>query len=444
MKKRPPKLQTILPEDLDFFILPLNEGSLEITKAIVDRFYQPLPIGSRAYSGTSVTYLSFENEVATATVSMSNESPHKLYLHVELWELHVACECRMKGTDGVCKHAYFGLHELMWRDGRYNLTGIYWPGITGVIKGENRFLSVKPSHSHITVSPRDEYGGIYRAGLGFAGAQSLTFDKPGVVNPQTLPIALDVFGYTIVYSKGYYIGGHLPFLMPFTGRLYKNGQGMSYYHQFVSRETSAALSLTDEQKTLNVMCYDMQAVVLSIGPLPEARHWDSWQHAVPDLLGYWRKAIAMLANQPLLYATVSHGLKEWGVKPKKHRTAPCKVSSDKISISFVLHEHEEYYALEPVIKAGGQEIQMRYNKYPLFVVDAPRNHFCLVSSQQEENLLNWLQDQHWRLTIIRPHLDDFHERFLSKLMVCYPVVYMPLKSRKKVAYNLTRVLQYGN
>lgn len=433
MKKRI-KTINILSPDIFFYTIPLENSELILKKEVLNKHYEPLPKGRNAHMGIHESYVSYANEIFKIAVYLVNVEVKHIYLHINIDEIQVACECGMPGGK-LCAHAYFGLHRILWYREEISLKTYYWPGITAEEKGKNKFLDIKLGDYHILIEPKKEYGAIYRTGLGFDGADKLKLEKQED-NPAALTAGSRlVLGYALVYDSLFYASAHLPFLLPFIAETNKKGDQIAYYKNYLHRDQSAPIKLTHDQIILNEMCFDMYDIAVGVGRLPDSRRFEQWQDVIPTMIDLWRKVIPKLQYQTYVKSTLSFGYKNWTKRPRKLDTRNCRIQADNLLITFLLKEHEDHYTLELVTKLRYGTLSSKHRKVPLFIHDQGIDWFYLVTSQQDDKLLNWLDESSNKLTILKTHFAEFQITFLNQLSKIYQVIFKHKESRKLTTYD---------
>lgn len=428
------QIMNITPETY-FYEIPLENDELILTKSVLFRHYQRLADDKRYTDRASVRSASFEKDVYKLIVDLPKDKNHHLYVHIERFQLFVACDCGMP-EHALCKHAYYGLFYLMhYKD--MSLKPYYWPGLQQEVKEGYKYLDVNAYGHHVDITPKKEYGNLYKTGLGFSSDDVLTFSEK-----KSDAITLgnkDILGYAIVYTSSGRRSSHYTFLSPFIGKTSKDGKSIVAYHQYLRREKHFAhsVSMSNEQIMLNERCFDMFAISKSAFKSDSDLKNLNWSEVISPLLSLWQKVMPKLLQEKNLVACFNfYGLKYWQDKPKKIDMHPCKLSPHKIHISFILKQRKEDYTLVPTIRVNNATLT-DFDKISLFMVDKNDHSFYLVNSVQDEVLLNWLKLFGYRLTILKHDIDDFKERFLNQISECYDVEYQLFGSKLKTAYKLT-------
>ncbi|GAA4329149.1 hypothetical protein GCM10023149_33620 [Mucilaginibacter gynuensis] len=419
-----PTLPTILPPDTFFFKIPLENDRLLLGKEVVDKYYEPLPRDYRSLHRIKYDYVHFANDILTVKLELFKEKALNIYLHVEPEELHVACDCGMPG-EKLCAHAFFGLHKLMWRYDETDLNHYYWPGIIGKGKNKERFVKITQSTFQLDIRPRKEYGLVYKPGFGFPELHDLNLEKPQetVIDTTKNNGSTQVMGFALQFNSRQHPTSHLPFLVPYIATMNKKGDQVAYYHNYLRRDKPKPhhIKQTNNQIMLQEFCYDQWETARSTGHPDREGHAAAWKKASVVMFNLWRKIIPKLQQETWFHSIYSYGFKNWQDKPRKYMMQPCQVSAGGVAVSFLLSDKNDHYLLEPVCRINGKEMGLAYRKTPLFIVHAVTNHYYLVGSLQEDELLNWFADHGNRVTILKEHFDDFRERFLNSLAECYPV-----------------------
>src|ERR1700753_2565991 len=147
------KLKSIIPADLYFYSIPLDNSRMELSRGLLDKHYHEPPKSAQWRGLIRSKYINFENDVVAVLVELPNERPYQIYLHVSPAELHLGCECRMPGGK-LCRHAYYGVGHLLKYDGKFDLKEFYWPGLNDQ-KKINKFLKIRSAGSYMTIAPRE-------------------------------------------------------------------------------------------------------------------------------------------------------------------------------------------------------------------------------------------------------------------------------------------------
>ncbi|OCX54194.1 hypothetical protein BEL04_08000 [Mucilaginibacter sp. PPCGB 2223] len=424
----------ITPETF-FYEIPLENDEMILKKSVLFSHYHP-PAEDKRYSDrASVRTASFERDIYKLLVDLHKEKKHHLYVHIERSHLFIACECGMP-EHALCKHAYYGLFYLMhYKD--MSLKPYYWPELQQEIDGGYKYIDVHAYDHHVDITPKIKYGNLYKIGLGFSSDDVLTFDNK---KSDTIPVGnKEILGYAIVYTSAGRRSSHYTFLSPFVAKTSKDGKSIVSYYRYLRRDRHFvhSVDMSNEQIMLNERCFDMFEISKSAFKSDSNLKNLNWSEVIFPLLSLWQKAMPKLLQQENIVACHNFfGLRYWQDKPKKADMHKCKLSRDKICISFLLRERKEDYTLLPTIKVNNERLT-DFDKISLFVIDKNSYSFYLVNSVQDEVLLNWLKLFGYKLTILKDHINDFKERFLNQISECYDVQFQSFGSKLKREYNPT-------
>ncbi len=403
------------------------------------KHYQGLNVNQRTLRVTVPT-VNYDNNIFRLSVESVNDKPHYVFVQIERHKIQVACDCGMPDNT-LCQHAYGGIFDLMHHKDMY-LEDYYWPGLGQKHNKELKYLYVDAEGHHVNIYPRPAYGNIFKDGWGFSLDHYHQFDV-GMLN-ETNKDATNklVVGYNVIYTELGLWFSQLPMLMPFVGKTAKHSDHIVACGQYLRKGKAITedVVLTENQNALNQISHEMHTLVKSIGRQDNDANIVKWVNAVPILIKLWQKAIPKLFYEPHVYSSQGEGHLTWNNKPVKSNMSNWHVSSEPFLITFNLKGHKDHFILEPAIKSPAKHIS-HYRKVPLFLIDAENHTFYLVQSAQDEALLNWLRISGNKLTVLKEHFSDFHNRFLNKLSECYTVIYQPFSSTKKVAYSLNEIIQ---
>ena len=101
----------ILPPNTYFFSIPFENSDMRLTNTLLEKYYENVPKGHRAYMGVKREFISYEIDMITMSVLLPGDTLHYVYLHVEPMELFIGCTCGMP-SEKLCKHGYFALHWM--------------------------------------------------------------------------------------------------------------------------------------------------------------------------------------------------------------------------------------------------------------------------------------------------------------------------------------------
>jgi len=435
--KKPTNVQEVIPGYTFFYVLPLEQKFTLLRQTLDDHFGE-VPLGYRRMMGTYARHISFEREMAKLRVHIKNDpKDYFIIFHVSPSELEVSCDCGMPGRK-LCMHAYLGLRYLIGHhDESVDLKQFYWPGISSIEKGKEKYLEVTIKEYYISIKPQKEFGSIYRPEAGFEhfALPQLERENGNRVDAAHFKDAKrNVIGYCII-SRGRQYRSALPVLVPFWGTTDKVGDRIVSFKQFlIHYQLPDSITLTPVQVELNAICkqmWDMEAPVEEVRQTTQQR-----QERKKEILALWQKAMAFrLGAEEFLYVNfrMLSSIKKY--KPTKSCMINCVLVNAQVTLNFLLTEHQNHFVLEAMVTdQQGKELVLTNQTPRFFVSQRSGYNYYLLSSVLDNDLLEQLQESDNRLTILRQHFAGFEEKYLMPISERYPVAFKSLKSRKKVLY----------
>jgi hypothetical protein len=425
------KFGTVLPPDTFFYTIPFEQPGQRFTRELLAKHY-PVPTGRRAHMGIHTEYKAFKNGIVSVEVKAPDNSENMLFLHVGLTELDVACTCGM--PDGkLCYHAYMGLHSLAWS--RYlELDRFYWPGLTADDNVKDKFLTTEVTKNWIAVKPKDKYGNIFKAAIGFWGDNHPSIENPAKIE-NTVTGGQEFIAYCLAYNVGNRSNLHLPVLIPCLGLTSKNNQQIVSFKQFGRADKPIPnITYTANQELLNDIGFRQYGIAKVYDGLAEKEKKNELPKLKEDLLSLWEQAISLLLKEKYVYGYYTYWLRYLKDKPRKADIRDCKFSLERPVLSFVLKFHQDHFSLTALASVNGNTLKFNHKPH-LFVFDETTELWYLMPTVQDDDLLMWMLSYNNRLTILKEHFTEFQNMFLEKLSLCYTVLFTDPTSKKAVPYS---------
>jgi hypothetical protein len=422
----------LIAADTFFYTIPLEQNTQRLTRAILEKHF-PSPKSRKAYMGNRVEYKSYKNGIVTAEVSLNDQSQNMLYLHVGLEELHIACACGMP-EEKLCYHAYMGLYSMTWR-GYLDLGMYYWPGYESDDKIKDKFLHIEISKDRIFVEPKLRYGNIFKPDIGFEDNKHLLLHEP-IARPETIKTSnRQVIAYCLGYSFAGYYSSQLPVLMTCLGLTGKDDKKVVSFRHFIRKDKPANnIDYTSNQQLLNEISARQCALAQSYDELPRNERELEISKIKRAMLDLWQQALPLLVNEKYTYWYYTYWLRYQRAKPRKADMHICNYATDPPVLSFLLKFHQDHFSFIAVVSVNRKALKFEYKPH-FFVFDENTDLCYLMASVQDDDLLMWVLSNNKRLTILKEHFAEFHQKFLDRLSSCYTVLFMDHKSKKTVPYN---------
>ncbi|HEY6082979.1 MAG TPA: hypothetical protein VIU45_05940 [Chitinophagaceae bacterium] len=360
--------------------------------------------------------------VQDARLTLMNTSrnvSHELNIRIAPDKLHVSCDCGLP-AETLCVHAYNALLQIIWFGGTHYFKQYRPRGRAEMAAAHGQYFEKKTGDAGIKIIPKKELGSIYYLTGKLEGAVITEILKlPGVAPAPCQPASRTALTYILV--KGLYQAGCPPFLLPCLGKLNTAGTYAMGFHHFVSgTEKEYDPYLTEEQRTLNGICYEMAK---QAEKLPESIEECMITPAGPGSLAIlfqlWKKAIPLLQQQEFLYKYYLSRKRELRGKPRKRGAWKIKISHNKPGLRFRLTDKGPFYLLEIEVWLEGA----RLNGYEFttgFFIEKFQDMY-LFSSLRDAAVAEWMEKHGGRITIFKEHFSAFEQDFLQPLREYYPV-----------------------
>jgi hypothetical protein len=444
-KKKLSKSKQVAYNDMFFYAIPLENNKLLLHKSVLNKHfpaYKKLPIEK---NGMHFIFTEYRDGIFTLVMQQNDIHFEQIYFGVEKETVYIACDCGMPGAV-LCEHAYKGLTNISYGQ-HCKLERYYWPGFEPDADGLSKYLDIDISRLDAYISPRTDFGNLFRRGLGFKDQSIIIFDYKLPEPAKRKEGAHQVLGYQLLYNRYSFYRNHLPFLLPFIGTTTKSGDDIGYYDYYLIKEKQSnhGSKLSNDQIILNEISNAMFEIATSVEHNKvKAEYSAETKEYMPLMLDLWRKAIPKLRFEQYFKSIYSHSSSCYRDRPRKTDAKPTRITMDDLDISFILSDQGEYYQLKPVIKTDGRDISGHYYKVSLFVIEpiTPTNfHFHLIGNLQDEYLLNWLSEEYNKLTILKQDFESFQNGFLRQLGECYQIFYIPYKGKNIRPYNSKSINQ---
>lgn len=427
MAKNKIKLATILPPDTFFYAIPFEQSGQRLTREILTEHF-PVPKGRKAHWGIHTEYKGFKNGLVSVEVKAPDNSLNMLFLHVGLTELEVACTCGMPEAK-LCYHAYMGLHSIATEFDRF-----YWPGFTEDEHTKNKFLITEVTKNWISVKPKAKYGNIFKSNLGFKHDNELSI-KDSAKAEIVVSGGQEAIAYCLAYNVGSRSNLILPIIIPCLGTTSKNNKEVLSFKQFGRADKPIAnISYTPNQEMLNAISNRQHTIAKAYDDLAHEEKKRELANLKANMLALWEQAIPLLLNEKYNYGYYTYWLKYLRDKPRKADIRDCRYSLERPVLSFALKYHQDHFSLAAVLSIDGNPLKFDYKPH-LFVFEETTELCYLMASVQDDNLLMWLLANNNRLTILKEHFNEFHERLLAMVSAYYTVLFTDPKSKKIVPYS---------
>jgi hypothetical protein len=424
---------TVIPADTFFYAIPLTEGQLHLTRAMLDQHYL-LPKGRKIYYGNQVEYISYQHGIITVEAKLSGKFVETLYVHAEPDTLHIACSCGMPDKT-MCIHAYIGLYNMAWTN-TLNLKEFYWPGYDTNEQLQRKYLDVLVSKRFIHVEPQPQFGNLFRPVVGFKGSNMFSSSTSKTPKTDLLQGNRQVVAFCIGYGRMDSLLCQLPVLIPFKATTGVDNATLTSFeeHPLDGSFVQGDVDVTAGQLQLINIAADLYGIVKVLGKgsyCPEMSEHRALKAAVLQL---WEKALPFLILEPYTYTYAPIRLRFRKGKPglQKRDIKPCRFSTFRPELYFDLKEQKDHYDLSAALALNGAAFQFDC-KTQLFSMDKASCCY-LMNEADADDLLNWIYASNNRLTVLKEYFSLFEDSFLRQLGEHYPVYVNHTANGKPVLY----------
>jgi hypothetical protein len=431
--------ETILPAETSFYTVPFENPDQCLTREMLSQHY-PAPRGTKSDIGNRIVFISYDQGIVSTRVFFEDGQQNMLYLYTGLHGLHVSCSCGMLG-ERLCLHAFMGLNIVMWR-GYFDFRMYYWPDFGTDDRLKKKFLNVEVCKERIFVEERSRYGRIFRPDISFGEGISLI--EKSLLPERNTGGRKRVIGYCMVYTFGLYHSSHLPILLPVSGITGKDGSAIVSFREFIIEENPERdTAFTASQRQINRICHAQLSSSKKYEALGEHERHDALPAHKKEMLALWQEAIPLLLKEKYCYSYLSYSPWLGGLKgrPKKSQMEKCSLGSERPALSFILKFMGDHFSLSASTTVNGVPLKSGWYKPHLFIFDERKEICYVTSSVQDDDLLIWLWAESNRITVLKEHFREFHERFLEKAAFCYEVLFSCPGSGKKSIYDFETVLE---
>jgi hypothetical protein len=277
----------------DPYTIYLDNDNYILTQEVLAKNVEGKLLRSRRWYYPKLKLLSFS--MGKLELSCTHQaSSETLTILVENDKLHVSCSCNGE-VSMLCFHAYKALDRLLWGGETEYFQQFKPNGLYQIAHSHKKFFAIQPTDKGISISPKP--------GLGLVYALENTLDSkllagalnvPG--NDEVKPVPFPnntTLTYVIVQSSQ---DRFLPFLVPCTGRLTKDGNFMKGFISFVHEDQKGYDKyLSEDQRLLNKLCFNTRRMIEHIpGTLLNAENSPEQWNNIQAVYDFWKSVFPIL------------------------------------------------------------------------------------------------------------------------------------------------------
>jgi hypothetical protein len=253
-KKRPNKDDEQLRNAADFYTIFLENDHYILTDEVLKKSVDSRTMKISGWFFPNLKF-SFFKDGRLELINSSNKISYKLSILVERDNLKVACSCAEK-IEKLCVHAYRALDKLVFHDQTEYFHNYQPHGLAEIAIANKKLFEFEFDSDGLSIKPKSELGSVYHLkekakGIDLGKLMMLpAFEIDKKIKSKDVSIC-----FVMMVSRR---NDFLPFLIPCLGKFNKAGTAIKGFNNFLSGiDKEYEPFLTDEQRTLNRICFDM-------------------------------------------------------------------------------------------------------------------------------------------------------------------------------------------
>lgn len=400
----------------DFFTIFLENDNYVLTDEVLKNSVDSRTMKISGWFYPNLKFSSFKDG-RLELINSSNKISYKLSILVEKDNLKVACSCAEK-IEKLCVHSYRALDKLVFHDQTEYFQNYKPNGLAEIAIANKKHFEFEFDGDGLGIKPKSELGSVYllkekAKGIDLGKLMMFpAFEIDKKIKPQNVSTC-----YVMMVSRR---NDFLPFLIPCLGKLNKAGTAIKGFNNFLSGiDKEYEPLLTDEQRTLNHICFDMWKNVEKLRDVSILQDLQNEEmHRFSVLFGLWQNAIPLLQKQYVFKHPFFHTryLKR---KPSKSWIEEIHIHQELAFIQFQLVEKGTFYQLEMEALLNGKALK-NYEPITTFFIQHEQKIYMLPSLR-DAGISEWMKKLGERVTIFKHYFPQFENNFLKQLRKYYPI-----------------------
>jgi hypothetical protein len=394
----------------DFYSLPL-EDDYKLTEEVLRECIDKRPSKQVGWFYPDLKLLCYKDGV-TELINKVGRNFFSLFIKVEKEKLLAACSCCTQ-VEKLCIHAFNALLRLLNYDETITLK-MFLPDAVQTVFTNRQYFETKPGIQNL-FKPKANLGSVYAikeplAEYNIEDVLSLPAQPKAATKETTIC-------YVLMISRRHDL---LPFLIPCLGKFNRAGDKVKVFSNFLSGvEKEYEPTLTEEQKTLNKICYDMYKLVEKLpDQLIHGEMLFNGTENISHVLSLWQKAFKLLLEQHT-YIHPFFRKRQLKGKPTPSWMVKINMQKDVPVIQFQLTDQGAFYQLQMKPVINGKTIN-KCKTLDTFFISNNKNVYMLPSVR-DAAIAEWMERSGNRITIFKEHFADFEKSFLHPLEKYYEV-----------------------
>ncbi|MEJ7671698.1 MAG: hypothetical protein WKF59_03085 [Chitinophagaceae bacterium] len=399
-QKKPNANNLLLRNASDFYPIPL-EDDYTLTEEALRECIDKRPSKQVGWFYPDLKLLSYKDGV-TELLNKVDRDSFSLFIKVEKEKLLAACSCSTQ-VEKLCVHAFNALLRLLNYDRTITLK-MFLPDAVQTVFTNRQYFETKPGIQNL-FKPKAILGSVYAIKEALADyniEDVLTLPAQPKAETKETTIC-----YVLMISRRHDL---LPFLIPCIGKFNKAGTRIKVFSNFLSGiQKEHEPSLSEEQKTLNRICYDMYKLVEKLpDQLIHGEMLFNGTEDISDVFSLWQKAFKLLLEQhtyihPLFRKRQLKGkpTPSWMIKINMQKNVPV--------IQFQLSDKGAFYQLQMKPVINGKAIN-KYKVPDTFFISSNKNVYMLPSVR-DAAIAEWMEKSGNRIAVFKENFADFEKAF---------------------------------
>jgi hypothetical protein len=411
----------------DPYIIHLTEEPYLLRKEMLKQDTDLSVQRKRDWKYPSLKFISCKNGTLKL-LNIHQEKSYEMTVIVLPTQLQVSCNCGSE-VETICHHVYNALDSLMFMDYTRFFEQYQRGGLVEIATSHKKYFTITETNKSLEILPRGEIKPLYHLTDKLKLNDFTTvMDLPGASQTPVTKMKDAALTYIIIDA---YKDLFPPFLLPCIGYLNKAGTEVRRFDNFISgTEKKYDPYLTEDQKALNRLCYEMWQ-------LAESMNGSFYKESVADLeklkilLELWQHAFTLLQHESFTYLYCLYWKRELKRRPSRQQVDRIEIKPEKPVFQFQLLDREQVFQLQLKLIVKNRSLENPMLDHMFFVRE--QENIYLLNSLKDAGLTEWFNKTNNCITVFKEHFDEFEKQILNPLRENYlieTVKCSPLRFKK--------------
>ena len=407
---------TQVPERIEkeYTLVSLPLAGYRLTLETLAAHTHPSHLRKRTWDRPDVQFDNWQEGTMEFRLTWRSQS-QRFLLRVLPGQLLVGCSCQSREPE-LCLHAGKALQSFIWYSGEDCFENCRPGGEVAIAFEHRKYFTITWSFYRFYVSPKKDLGRVYIPGTCRQGWLTKSLPTPSTISAEGSHTKTASYIIVAFHRKEM-----LPVLIPCMGTLSKDGRFIKSFEPFFSAtKKEYDHLLTEDQKALNQLCYQMwqAAETLPGTVLEEGRTENRAKEEI--LFNLWKRAFSGLLSQSHVYSYRAYRKRELKAKPEKKKIQKIHPCMGQPSLGFTLRQREDFYLLTGTARTSGGRLIPHFDAgLPFFLCE--RDNIYFLSSLNDAIVANRIRKTDHKMTVFKEHFPVFEKEVLQELERVYPV-----------------------